>query len=146
MFFTLLVPFLQIIMPEGTNEKLLNYEIAGVFIVFLILLVGIFFRANSASQNKLLAIMEKRLHENNAARNKHREAYEKSIGDMQSTIIEQQKEISTLQRQSDMMGAELMSCQVKLSEKIDEITSLNEKLTVQMAEVSKLLTAINTKS
>ena len=141
MFFTLLVPFLQIIMPEGTNEKLLNYEIAGVFIVFLILLVGIFFRANSASQNKLLAIMEKRLHEN-----KHREAYEKSIGDMQSPIIEQQKEISTLQRQSDMMGAELMSCHVKLSEKIDEITSLNEKLTVQMAEVSKLLTAINTKS
>ena len=141
---SLYLPFLQIIMPDGVNEKLLNYEISGIFIIFLILLVGLYFRNNTAANNKILLLMEKRIQENNTARDEHRAVSERTLGDMQNIIMKQQEEILTLQRQSDMMGAELRSCHVTLSDKISEITTLNTELTKQMAEVSKLLKVINT--
>lgn len=144
MFLLLFFPFLQIL-PIGFNERLLNYEIAGVFIAFLIGLFTLFYRSSKKQQEKIYEIMEKRIHENNVARDKHRESYETSLAEMGSTIIEQQKEISNLQRQSDTMGFELKQCHLRLSEKIDEITRLNTELTKQMAEVTKLLTSIDRK-
>lgn len=144
MFLLLFFPFLQIL-PIGFNERLLNYEIAGVFIAFLIGLFTLFYRSSKKQQEKIYEIMEKRIHENNVARDKYRESYETSLAEMGSTIIEQQKEISNLQRQSDTMGFELKQCHLRLSEKIDEITRLNTELTKQMAEVTKLLTSIDRK-